>query len=44
MEEIARRAHLSPGTVRNYLSAAALKLSAPNRHAAAEIARSKGWI
>jgi len=41
---IARRAHLSPGTVRNYLSAAALKLSAPNRHAAAEIARSKGWI
>lgn len=44
VEEIARRAHLSPGTVRNYLSAAALKLSAPNRHAAAEIARSKGWI
>ena len=44
VEEIAQRAHLSPGTVRNYLSAAALKLSAPNRHAAAEIARSKGWI
>ena len=44
VEEIARRAHLSTGTVRNYLSAAALKLSAPNRHAAAEIARSKGWI
>ena len=44
VEEIARRAALSPGTVRNYLSAAALKLSAPNRHAAAEIARSKGWI
>lgn len=44
VEEIARRARLSPGTVRNYLSAAALKLSAPNRHAAAEIARSKGWI
>ena len=44
VEEIARRAALSPGTVRNYLSAASLKLGAPNRHAAAEIARSKGWI
>lgn len=44
VEEIARRAHLSPGTVRNYLSAASLKLGAPNRHIAAEIARSKGWI
>ena len=44
VEEIARRAHLSPGTVRNYLSAAALKLGAPNRHVAVEIARSKGWI
>ena len=42
--EIARRAALSPGTVRNYLSAASLKLGAPNRHIAAEIARSKGWI
>ncbi len=44
VDEIARRAALSPGTVRNYLSAASLKLGAPNRHAAAEIARSKGWI
>lgn len=44
VEEIARRAALSPGTVRNYLSAASLKLGAPNRHAAAEIARTKGWI
>ena len=42
--EIATRLRLGEGTVRNYLSAAALKLSAPNRHAAAEIARSKGWI
>ena len=31
-------------TVRNYLSAVSLKLGAPNRHAAAEIARSKGIL
>ena len=44
VEEISRRAHLSVGTVRNYLSAAVGKLGAPNRHVAADIARSKGWI
>jgi two-component system response regulator DesR len=44
VEEIAARAHLSPGTVRNYLSAAAAKLGAPNRHAAVEIARRHGWV
>ncbi|MFQ1001249.1 DNA-binding response regulator [Modestobacter sp. SSW1-42] len=44
VEEIAVRAHLSPGTVRNYLSAAATKLGAPNRHAAVEVARRHGWI
>ncbi|OKL52111.1 response regulator transcription factor [Buchananella hordeovulneris] len=44
IEEIAARAHLSPGTVRNYLSAAATKLGAPNRHVAADIARTQGWI
>lgn len=44
VDDIARRAHLSPGTVRNYLSSAAIKLGAPNRHAAAETARAKGWI
>lgn len=44
VEEIAQRACLSVGTVRNYLSSAAVKLNAPNRHVAAEIARSKGWI
>lgn len=43
-EEIAQRAHLSPGTVRNYLSSAALKLGAANRHDAARIARRHGWI
>ncbi|WP_433824735.1 response regulator transcription factor [Actinoplanes sp. CA-015351] len=44
IEEIARRASLSPGTVRNYLSAAAGKLGAANRHEAARIARRSGWI
>lgn len=42
--EIARRACLSPGTVRNYLSAAAAKLSAENRHTAVRIARERGWL
>jgi two-component system, NarL family, response regulator DesR len=44
VEEIARRAALSPGTVRNYLSSAAGKLNAANRHEAARTARRHGWI
>ncbi|MGJ6962123.1 response regulator [Streptosporangium sp. G11] len=44
VEEIARRAALSPGTVRNYLSSAAGKMGAANRHEAARIARQYGWI
>jgi two-component system response regulator DesR len=44
VEEIAARAHLSPGTVRNHLSAAAAKLGASNRHLAVEVARRHGWI
>ncbi len=44
VEEIAQRAHLSPGTVRNYLSSAAAKLDAANRHEAVAIARRQGWI
>ncbi|MBA2561167.1 MAG: response regulator transcription factor [Propionibacteriales bacterium] len=44
VEEIARRASLSPGTVRNYLSSAASKLGATNRHEAVQIARIHGWI
>lgn len=44
VEEIARRACLSPGTVRNYLSSAVTKLGAANRHEAVHIARTHGWI
>jgi two-component system response regulator DesR len=44
VEEISRRAHLSPGTVRNYLSSAAAKLGAANRHEAVHMARHHGWI
>jgi len=42
--EIAGRLHLSPGTVRNHLSAAIGKLGARNRADAARIAREKGWL
>ncbi|WP_326999909.1 response regulator transcription factor [Dactylosporangium sp. NBC_01737] len=44
VEEIARRAALSAGTVRNYLSSAVGKTGAANRHEAARIARTRGWI
>lgn len=44
VDEIARRAHLSPGTVRNYLSSAVTKLGAANRHEAVHTARTQGWI
>jgi two-component system response regulator DesR len=44
IEEIAHRASLSPGTVRNYLSSAASKLGAANRHEAVHVARTHGWI
>ena len=36
---VARGVHLSEGTVRNYLSSAAAKLGAANRHEAARLAR-----
>ena len=42
--EIAARLSLSPGTVRNHLSAAIQKLRARNRADAARIAREKGWL
>jgi len=41
---IASRLHLSPGTVRNHLSAAIQKLGARNHADAARIARDKGWL
>jgi two-component system, NarL family, response regulator DesR len=44
VEDIARRAHLSPGTTRNYLSSAMTKLGVSNRYEAALKAREKGWI
>ncbi|GAB2599674.1 response regulator transcription factor [Pseudactinotalea suaedae] len=44
VEEIASRAHLSPGTVRNYLSAAVAKLGVTNRHEAVRVARERGWL
>jgi len=42
--DVARRLHLSPGTVRNHLSAAIQKLGARNRAEAVEIAQRKGWL
>lgn len=44
VDEIAARAHLSPGTTRNYLSSAMAKLNASNRYEAARRAREFGWI
>jgi two-component system, NarL family, response regulator DesR len=43
-EAIAKKLHLSPGTVRNYLSEAIDKLGASNRIEAARVAREKGWL
>ena len=42
--EIADRAALSQGTVRNYLSSAVSKLGVENRHAAVRLARERGWV
>lgn len=44
IEQVARRAHLAEGTVRNYLSSAQAKLQAANRHEAVALARRQGWI
>jgi two-component system, NarL family, response regulator DesR len=41
---VAARLSLSPGTVRNHLSAAIQKLGARNRADAAQIAHEKGWL
>jgi two-component system response regulator DesR len=42
--DIAEALHLSPGTVRNYLSAAIGKLGARNRVEAIRAAEDKGWL
>ena len=42
--DIAASLHLSPGTVRNHLSAAMTKLGARNRAEALRIAEDKGWL
>ena len=44
VEEIAERASLTVGTVRNYLSSAVTKLGVANRHEAVHLARDRGWI
>jgi two-component system response regulator DesR len=44
VEDIAQRAALAPGTVRNYLSSAVAKLGVTNRHEAVRVARSRGWV
>jgi two-component system response regulator DesR len=42
--DIAAALHLSPGTVRNYLSAAIGKVGARNRVEAIRSAEEKGWL
>jgi len=44
VSEIARRLHLAPGTVRNYLSNAMSKTATDTRHDAARAARDRGWL
>ena len=44
LAEIARRAHLSHGTVRNHMSAIVAKLGAANRSEAYRSAREQGWV
>ncbi|WP_309148209.1 LuxR C-terminal-related transcriptional regulator [Micromonospora endophytica] len=41
---VARRAHLSAGTVRNYLAIAVQKLGVDNRAEAVRLAREHGWL
>lgn len=44
VSRISAHLHLSPGTVRNYLTAAVTKLNADNRLHAVHIARAAGWL
>lgn len=41
---VARRLHLSPGTVRNHLTAITVKLAVGSRAEAAAVARDHGWL
>jgi two-component system response regulator DesR len=41
---IAKRTHLSHGTVRNHLAAAVHKLGVPSRAEAVRAARDNGWL
>ncbi len=43
-QDIARKMHLTTGTIRNYLSECMGKLYASSRAHAAKIARDKGWL
>jgi two-component system response regulator DesR len=42
--ELAARLHLSPGTVRNYLSSAIGKTGTTTRYEAARVAQERGWL
>ena len=44
VEEIAQRAHLSAGTVRNHLSAVIGKTGTDTRYEAVRQARDNGWL
>ncbi|MDR6144052.1 two-component system response regulator DesR [Microbacterium foliorum] len=44
VKEIARRLHLAPGTVRNYLSSAMQKTGSSTRYRAAHLAAERGWL
>lgn len=44
VRDVAALLHLSPGTVRNYLSSAIQKTHATSRHEAARTARARDWI
>ena len=42
--EVARRTHLSTGTVRKYLAAAVTKMGVSGRAEAFRVARDNGWL
>ncbi len=44
VREISALLHLASGTVRNYLSSAMQKTGSSSRHAAARVARERGWL